>query len=315
MRTPNEMRQFYRNELGPELRRFESYRKTMLLRIVVLAATVVAAVALLFVVFPFVRYPAVALSVPLGFVGLAVAVGIPRTLYVRAFKQQVVARLMSAFDPDIRYNPTRSVSRGEFDDSGLFRTRIDSFRGEDWLQGQLGGHRVTASEVTATRRVGSGKNRRNDIVFKGLFVIVELDRAHGGRTQLRIDQALRLPGGFLGDLLRKLLPEPVGERVELHDPRFAEFHWAVYSTAPDEVPRLFDRPFRDALISLRQEAARDLQLAVVDNRLFVALRTTRDLFEPRILRSVLSYSVVEQFCSDLDLVLRLAQQLAARPPQ
>src|SRR5262245_33952937 len=69
--------------------------------------------------------------------------------YRAQFKKDVVAALVRAAQPGARYFPERNVGRQAYDESRLFRTQLDTFRGDDLLQGTVGDTPFESSELEA----------------------------------------------------------------------------------------------------------------------------------------------------------------------
>ena len=58
--------------------------------------------------------------------------------YYSAFKQQVIRQIIHFIDDTLTYSPSDCISRGRFEECGIFRTHIDRYRGDDLVTGKIG---------------------------------------------------------------------------------------------------------------------------------------------------------------------------------
>jgi hypothetical protein len=191
--------------------------------------------------------------------------------YRARFKKQVVEEVVRAVQPTARYFPDRHLRREVFDQSRLFRTRLDTFRGDDLLQGAAGETPFECSELEATYTTGSGKSRKTHDVFKGLFFRIDLDRELAGHTLVQ-------PRSAAGGDREGMQP------VEIDD----SFHevFVVLSTRPDEARSLLGPELRASLRGLAEQAGAPLHLAFGGRVAQVAIAYGRRLFEPRLAGSL-----------------------------
>ena len=69
--------------------------------------------------------------------------------YYSAFKQQVIKQIIHFIDDTLTYSPSDCISRGRFEECGIFRTHIDRYRGDDLVTGKRGSTDMKFSEVHA----------------------------------------------------------------------------------------------------------------------------------------------------------------------
>jgi hypothetical protein len=240
--------------------------------------------------------------VALVFFGVALArflvPGMSAYLSLRArFKKDVVTELVRALAPGVRYFPDRSLTREAFDASGLFRTSLGRFTGDDLLRGTCGETPWEACEIQASYTTGTGKSSKTRTVLKGLFLRIDFDRELAGRTLV---QPAKAPGWQLGE--REHLV-----RVELRDAGFAEA-FAVWATSQQDAEALFEGGLADRLLALHEELGRPLHLSFSGREVFAAVDLERPLFEPRIARS-LDLAAVTTMARDLGIADAIVRAL------
>jgi len=248
----------------------------------------------------------------LVFFGVAIArflvPGMGAYLSLRArFKKDVVSELVRALAPGVRYFPDRSLTRQTFDSTGLFRSSLGRFTGDDLLRGACGETPWEACEIQASYTTGSGKSSKTRSVLKGPLFRIDFDRDVVGRTLVQPAGAPDWQVGGRGHLVR----------VSLGDARFSEL-FEVWSTSSQDAEALFEGGLAERLLALRGELGRPLHLAFSGREVFAAVDLERPLFEPRIARAV-DLSAVTTMARDLGIADEIVRALGLehgrrRPP-
>jgi hypothetical protein len=205
-----------------------------------------------------------------------------RAAFRARFKESVVRAVISHGWPEFRYLPDGAVSRAEFDASGLFLQDIDSFKGEDLIEGQIGATRIRFSEVHArdrrTRTDSKGRTRSEWVtVFRGTFIIADFNKNFTGATFVLPDSAQRFLGG-IGQSLQSL-DRRRGELVKLEDPEF-ERRFVVYATDQVEARYILSTSLMQRILDFQTRAKQTLHIAFIHSSVFLALASTRDALEP-----------------------------------
>lgn len=112
--------------------------------------------------------------------------------YHARFKQDVVAQVFKAVCPTATYSPYRGIARDVFNAPGLFTTR-GLYRSDDQVRGQVGATRFEAAEVRQRYTI-SGERRREIVVFDGLFIYLDFNKAFRGRTLVHPKRFLQRAG-------------------------------------------------------------------------------------------------------------------------
>ncbi len=185
--------------------------------------------------------------------------------YRAHFKKDVVAALVRAAQRGARYFPDRHVGRQAYDESRLFRTQLDKFRGDDLLQGTFGDTPYECSELEASYTTGSGDDRKTHSVFTGLFMRIDLDRDLAGHT---VVEPAGSKGGARGGMEKVALDDQFDEAFE------------VWSTRPDEARALLVPELRARLLELHDDAFASLHFAFTGRVVYTAADYRRQLFEP-----------------------------------
>ena len=227
--------------------------------------------------------------------------------YTLAFKRRIIRRLVQFIDARYTYTPHGYVRQSSFKKSGLFRSRVDRYRGNDLVKGQIGSLRFQFSELHVETYGGNRDDETLMTVFQGLFFEVTLPASTTGETYVLPDPSARKP---TLDPSRRLDPEtaPV-TRVTLDDPAFARY-FKVFSTQPKEAPGVLLPRTRQWLVDLQLKTELGISAAFVADRLYLAIPYLLPQFEPEVFASMLESRALDGYLDKLLLANGIAEALA-----
>ena len=231
--------------------------------------------------------------------------------FIHEFKLAVIAKVVAFVDPELIYQPTGSIRRSEFEASTLFKQRIDRYKGEDLVSGTMGKTAMRFSEVHAEYKTESrdSKGRRKThwhTIFKGLFFIADFNKEFRGRTVVLPDTAERLLGRF-GKMLQKMNVSR-DDLVKLESPEF-EKEFAVYGTDQVEARYILSTSLMERILNFKRKTRVPVSVAFVHSNVYVALQTRKNMFEPRIFRTLLNFDIVAGYLEDLRLAVGIVEEL------
>ncbi len=304
-RRLKEFRLFYNQTIAPELLRLERER----MRLVSLLAV---SVFILGVVFAFEFY--------LNILALTLILSIPTGIFVvylitridefrRKFKPKVVRLILDFIDDGLNFDPENPlqydykgfISRETFFASRLFDTPAQEFTGEDRIEGKVGEMFFELSEL----RVGEISVLRSHVnaVFNGVFLHSVFNEPTSGelivwprrRLQFltRSIRAFTFKGGKNKD--KEILHEPFREM------------FMTYAKEDTPVHHILTQPMQEALANFVHDTGKELYFSILDNDIYIGLWNEKDLLEPYILRSNLSFERVREFFDDIHSLLYLVE--------
>ncbi|MFW6365973.1 MAG: DUF3137 domain-containing protein [Spirochaetota bacterium] len=315
MKTLEELRTFYETVLIDDLTVLEKKRKAVVKKVLISAAaisTAVLAVAGILLVFlqgedlMFLVFPVV-----IGVMGIHFAVGRLSRNYVSSFKQSIISSLVTFVDPDLQYDPQAYIPVDLFKSSELFRRRIDRYRGDDLVWGRVGETAIRFSELHAEYKTTTtdSKGRRKThwhTIFKGLFFIGDFNKPINGQTFVLPDTAERIFGSY-GQIFQSY-NKTFGELIRLEDPDF-EKEFVVYGTDQIEARYILTTSLMARITDFRRKAGKRIYLAFIGSNLFIAISFSRNLFEPRLFKTVLDFSPVQEYFEDMRLAVGIVEEL------
>jgi len=309
----DEFRAFYDSGLRPSLEQFETRRKGICTKLIVIAAVVIVLAGAVLV-------PVMGSSAgmqPLMFIGI-IAAGIVALSwwvltkgFISEFKHDIVAKVVEFCDPSLTYSPTSHVAEHDFRSSEIFKHGIDRFRGEDLVSGQIDKTSVRFSELHAeyktTSRDSKGRTRTQwHTIFKGLYFIGDFNKDFKGRTLVLPDTAEKL-FGFLGKKLQSMNLSR-DDLVNLEDPEFEKL-FVVYGTDQIEARYILSPSLMKRISDFKKKVGSPLYLSFTHSNVHIAISQTKNMFEPRIFRTLLDFSLVQEYMEDLELAIGIVDDL------
>ncbi len=239
----------------------------------------------------------------------------------KAFKWRVMTRLVKYVNPNLEYHPERYISEREYELSMLYHNspRPDRYRGEDLIEGVIDKTDIRLSELhTEYKQVTyDSKGRRQEqwiTTFRGLFISADFHKHFQGVTLVLPDTEQSWLGGFgqwLQSLSAKLGNQP-GELVKMEDPEF-EKQFKVFSTDQIEARYILTPSLIRRIVNFRAKTKSPIRLSFIASRVFVAIPTQHNHFEPPSLfaptNKLLESETLAQYFEEIKFALAVVDEL------
>jgi hypothetical protein len=237
--------------------------------------------------------------------------------YNEGFKETIIPKIIAFIDKRLRYDKAGMVSRQEFMDSHLFTDKPDDYHGDDLVSGTLGQTAIRFSEIHAKRveivRQGSSSSSTNrktkknyTPIFNGLFFVADFNKAFKGTTIVLPDTAQKLFGD-LGQVLQALNVQN-GQLIKLEDPEFEKL-FVVYGQDQVEARYILSTSLMGRIVDYQNRASKKMRLSFSASKLNVAIPFAKELFEPKLMESLLNIAHVQEYYDDLKLVVDIVEEL------
>ncbi|MEP7127783.1 MAG: DUF3137 domain-containing protein [Chitinophagales bacterium] len=311
--TPTEsFDQLYSTQLLPALEALEQSRKTVM-------RTFRMAMFLLFTAVPFLII-AISIGHPAAFLLMAPSVvfsilkfidyGKKKTTYTESFKEKVIGAMVKVMDNQLIYTPGACINMNEYVASGIFRSRIDRYTGDDLVEGKLGATAVKFSELHHEEKhvTTDSKGHRQEswiTIFKGIFFIADFNKNFSGSTYIGPDAGDSFFG--IGRFFEKWVTGK-GELVKLESPEF-EKYFTAYSTDQVEARYILSTTMMERLVQFRKKVTNNLHLSFVQSNVYIALSIPESLFEPNIFSSGLKQDYLKKYFVYLELITGIVDDL------
>ena len=303
MHNPEEFKVFYNQTIHPELVRLDMQRLSMLRRIFFSLILMTGVAVLIFLVEIFV---------------VALVATIPFAIYISyqfrkiqkfraAFKPRVVELILDFIDDDLlfgelKYDAKGKITREKFSQSSIFGAKPAVYKGEDYIEGRIGDVEFEMCELLVEEF--SKVRKRLDLVFRGIFVRAKFFYPlHGSLLVIPRNELPRRSEALKSFVRSKGMPlDPFVKHQ-----KFVE-HYTVYGSQNAKVQELLPSELMNFILEARERTG-EIQLSIFKENCYVAIANTKDILEPRIFQSNVSYELVQEFYEDIYAALFIVRAL------
>lgn len=308
MRTLDELWDFFKTHLHADLVVLENERKFVLQKLLIAYAMIAALSIVGFLLFQTIFGADDIVMAPLILGGMA-ATGAYFWLtssYRSNFKDIVIEPLIRFFDEGLTYKKSGYIPQHIYTRSKIFLQSVERYRGDDFVQGKIGQTQISFSELHTEYSVRTKNSRRWVTIFKGMFFTADFNKHFQGRTVVLPDQAEKTLGG-LGKFFqsKNFSRDPL---VKMDDPAF-EKEFVVYGTDQIEARYILTSSLMKRIMDFRQKTGRQIYLSFVDSNIFIAIPYTKNLFEPNVFQTLVSFSVIKEYFTDFKTALDIVEEL------
>lgn len=228
--------------------------------------------------------------------------------YRRTFKSTIITPLIGAIDPHLSYTPDAHIIQASFDHSQLFPHSIDRYSGSDYVQGSIEEIPLDFSTVHAQYRTKDSKgNTQWHTLFHGIFLVTAFPKLFHSKTIILPDQAEKLFGNLIGGWLQSHNASR-DELIRMDDPEFEKM-FVVYGKDPIEAHYLLTHTMMQRMVTFQKKMRYPLYFSFIDNRIYVAIKTNKEMFEPSVFTSLLEYEQVMDYIGMLHHTIGLVEEL------
>jgi len=317
----NKIEAMFRSQLAPEFKQLERQRAAIRRNTCLIVGWFLAFLAYL----RFLTYPATSLKSTteqklewslwgvfmVGFLIVGFWTYIKIRVFRSDFKERVMKPIAKRFFPELSYDPEAFVRKGFYDECDLFRKQLDNYSGNDLFRGKVGEVDFEFSELLCQYTSGVGKRRITHTAFRGFFFVGDFHRDLHFRTKIEPDLAENL-FGVAGRGIQRFFSS---DRRKLVDLENLEFERVFKVTAADQVEARFilTPKFMERLLDFFKKAGDRVHLSFCNGRMFLAISTNHDYFEPSYFGEILSRKDLMKFIDMLLLLFRVADELCHQP--
>ncbi len=298
-----EFRIFYNHSIYPELLRMENSRKR-LLNLLFLSGTLLI-ILIILDIYINIFLLTLLLTLPVGVYIFYLGSRIRR--FVLTFKPRIVGLILHFMNEqlvnyqELKYDSKKFIDKGRFMSSGIFSTGADFYKGEDYITGKIGEMDFELCELDV-REVSPVSNKLQTN-FKGVF----LHAIFNEETEGKIIIWPRKKRQFLTRAIKNFTWLG-GQNVdhEILNESFRE-KFMVYATEDTHVVSILSDPMQEAIVHFIEKNKKDVYISFINKEIFAGISSEKDILEPRILRSNLSFPLIKEFYDDIEMALRIVQ--------
>lgn len=302
MKRLEEFRIYYNHTIHPELMRLERSR-IRLFRLLIFSTILLSGLLII--------------EFYLNILVLTLLMMIPISLYIsfliyrireftQIFKPKIMNLILDFIDDGLNYgtltyNSKGSIPRSTFLESMIFKTSAPYFNGEDYIEGKIGEMDFKLCELDV-REISPVTNSLK-YIFKGVFLHAIFNEETEG-TIVIWPRAYRQ---FLTASIKEFTWKG-GQNVdhEIMNDAFRET-FLVYALEDTHVIGILSEPMQEAIVKYVEQTGKEIYMAFIDRNIYAGITEPRDILEPYLFRSNLSFELVREFFEDIHLALSIVE--------
>lgn len=302
MKRLDEFRIFYNHTIHPELLRMERKRKRLLW---LLIGSGLAMIGILLLGF-YINIVVITMILAL-IIGLFMSYLWSRIqLFIQTFKPNIINLILDFIDDSInygtfKYDAKKSIAKSQFLASRLFVTKAAYYQGEDYIEGKIGEIKFEMSEIDV--REYSEVRASLTGVFKGIFMYATFHRPMSGTI-------LVWPKEFR-QYLTKTIKSFTFDGGRNIDKRMSERtfrdKFLTYATNDSDVETMLPRKTQKAIVEYRERTNKEIYMAFIGKRIYIGVTEEKDILEPYLWYSNVSFELVREFFEDIRLAISILE--------
>ncbi len=217
--------------------------------------------------------------------------------FTAEFKPKIVKLVLDFIDDgalfgDLKYHAKRSIPMDKFLRSKLFVTRPAVYQGEDFIEGRIGDVEFELSELKVEEF--SRVRQRLDSVFRGVFLRAKFHYPLKGSV-LVVPRA-KLP--YLSETVKAYVGSG-GQNMDgfVKNPKFREAY-ITYGSRNTKVTELLTEELMGFILTYGKSHD-SISMSILGENCYVALWNEKDILEPRLFQSNVSFELVREFYNDI----------------
>ena len=235
--------------------------------------------------------------------------------YKKGFKDTIIPKIVAFIDQRLSYDKAGMVEKEEFMTSHLFNDKPGVYHGDDLVAGTLGQTAIRFSEIHAKRvdiirqspsSASQKTKKKYTPIFNGLFFVADFNKSFKGTTIVLPDTAQKL-FGELGQAFQAMNVKN-GQLIKLEDPDFEKL-FVVYGQDQTEARYILSTSLMSRLVEFQNRTLKKMRISFSASKLYIAIPFEKELFEPKIMESLLNISHVQEYYDDMKLLIDIVEEL------
>jgi len=239
-------------------------------------------------------------------IGFAISYKVHKELKSR-FKKDIIANMVRFIDETLSYDPNGKIDKKDYNKSKLFTQSVDSYKGDDYVQGKLGATQIKFSELhTQYKTTDKDGKTQWHTIFKGIFFFADFNKDFNGEIFIQPDIAEKM-FGFMGSALQGI-NKSKGDLVKMENIEF-EKEFVVYASDQVEARYVLSTKLLQRILDFKNKTGNKIYVSFIDSNVFIAISLNKNLFEVSYFKSLLNRGVIDSFNSYLELCVGIVGDL------
>ncbi|MEL7019978.1 MAG: DUF3137 domain-containing protein [Bacteroidota bacterium] len=306
MRTLRDFRIYYNHTIHPELIRLERNRKRLLVLLVFSGFFFF----IIILIELYLNILVITLLLTLGVIFYISYLVLQIRQFILTFKPNVVNLILDFIDDSLNYHkmtyePRQFISKSDFLESNLFHTSAPVYEGEDYIEGQIGDIDFRLCELNV-REYSKVRNRLN-YVFRGVFLHATFTIEAPGTIMVWPRKYQQYLTPTFKNIIRS-----GGKNVD-NQIQNSEFRstFICYAMPRTSIPNLLSGDMQRAILDYHHRTQKDIYLSFVESQIFMGVTNPKDILEPHVFRSNVSFEMIKEFFEDISMLISIVEDFDA----
>lgn len=210
--------------------------------------------------------------------------------YKQNFKDKIIRTLVNS--RGLNYDPYGQTPLEDF--LHVYNCRVDEYDSNDLISGQVEGVSVRLGDFKAVKIIKTDKGERRETLFEGAIFTADFHKNVDAYVSVCHKSSQNLA--------------VYGERAYMDDARFNEY-FKVYSSDQIAARYALTPVLMEKILTLHLSLDAPLNILISQDKIYVAVETWRDNFEPDINASLLGSDGAVRYARELDGFLAIVSEL------
>jgi len=303
MRDLNEFRIYYNQTIHPELMRLDRQRRR-LLRLIFFSGVALIAL-LIFQLYVDILLVTLTLSIPIAIYIYFLTKQVKK--FRLDFKPKVVNLILDFMKESINfrrmsYDPNKFIPKEMFMTSRIFGVNPAVYEGEDYIEGRVDEVEFQLSELNV-KEFSRVRNRLN-YVFQGVFLHAELKQPLNGMVVI-------LPRQFRQYLTRTIKYLNLSNTADMDGFIKSDAFrntFLTYATVNVKIGEVLPDYMQQVFVNYVKRTGKQIYVSFKGKHLFIAITNPKDMLEPHIFQSNVSFDLIREFFEDIQTVVSLVEE-------
>lgn len=199
----------------------------------------------------------------------------------------------------LHYNFDSKIPQQTFNESGIFNANASIYEGEDFISGYIGTANFEMSELNVIRL--SPVRALFETIFRGIFFKANFYYDTGGLIVF-IPKEDRQE---LSETIRKITSKG-GKRIPAPSAEFDEL-FVAYASADVKIDSLLSKEAFKAIMDYKKRSDKKIYVSFLNGYVYIAVTETKDILEPKTLKSNADYKLIREFFEDILLIISIVE--------
>lgn len=199
----------------------------------------------------------------------------------------------------LHYKFEGKIPQETFNKSGIFNVNAALYEGEDYISGYVGTANFEMSELNVMRL--SPVRALLETIFRGIFFKANFYYDTGGLIVF-IPKEDRQE---LSETIRGITSKG-GRRIHAPSPEFDEL-FVAYASADVKIDSLLSQEAFKAIMDYKKRSGKKIYVSFLNGYVYIAVTETKDILEPKTLKSNANYKLVREFFEDILLIIAIVE--------